>query len=267
MTRVTIVVPCYNEAERLDDESFLRLVDELPTLKWLFVNDGSRDDTEARLRALAQRRPTRIDALSLAQNGGKAEAVRQGLRAALDDGAEVVGYYDADLSTPPEELRRLIEIMETHDASAVLGARVGLLGHDIHRRSSRHYLGRVFASVASLILRLRVYDTQCGAKLFRRSPTFRAALQEPFHSRWAFDVELIGRLLAGVGGTPALGASDFLEVPLHAWRDVPGSKLRSTAMVGALRDLARIGLALASERRAQSRAKKADQAQAKADQA
>jgi glycosyltransferase involved in cell wall biosynthesis len=253
MNGVTVIVPCYNEAERLDDAAFLRLVDETPSMRLLFVNDGSRDATEERLRALAARRPARIEAMSLAQNSGKAEAVRHGLRAALEAGAGIVGYYDADLSTPVEELRRLMEVISARGAAVVMGARVGLLGHEIHRTASRHYLGRVFASAASLVLRLPVYDTQCGAKLLRASPTLRAALEQPFRSRWAFDVELIGRLVTGVGGTAPLAAADFLEVPLEAWRDVPGSKLKSSAMVGALRDLAQIGLVVASDRRALSR--------------
>ena len=51
--------------------------------------------------------------------------------------------------------------------------------------------------MASLILHARVYDTQCGAKLFRRSAALEAALADPFLSRWSFDVELLGRMLIG----------------------------------------------------------------------
>jgi hypothetical protein len=107
----------------------------------------------------------------------------------------------------------------------------------------------VFASLASLILNLRIYDTQCGAKLFRRSAALAAALETPFLSRWAFDVELIGRLLAGVPGVPPIPATDFVEVPLGSWSDVPGSKLRPAAMAGALKDLALIAADLRRRRR------------------
>ena len=261
MIRSTLVVPCYNEAARLDDAALLSLVDDgthvatqMGTnlgITLLLVDDGSRDQTPARLAALAQRAPARIQTVSLPSNRGKAEAVRQGLRAALASGADVVGYFDADLSTPVSEVRRLLDIIDHDpDAAAVIGARISLLGNDIQRSHLRHYLGRVFATVASLVLRARVYDTQCGAKLFRRSAALDAALAQPFLSRWAFDVELLGRMLIGDASVAAIGPSQFREVPLLHWRDVPGSKLNARAMAGALKDLAEIAADLARRRRA-----------------
>jgi dolichyl-phosphate beta-glucosyltransferase len=250
LAAVTIVVPAYNEGTRLDAEAFLGLVDgppEGPAL--LFVNDGSSDDTAERLTALAARSP-RIGVLSLEQNRGKAEAVRRGLLAALEGGAQIVGYLDADLATPPAEARRLVELMQASpEVDVLLASRVSLLGRDIQRRPLRHYLGRVFASAASLLLRLRVYDTQCGAKLFRRTPQLVAALGEPFLSRWIFDVELLGRLLAGAPGAPPLAVQRIVEEPLRAWRDVPGSKLRPHHLARVSADLARIARDLGRRRR------------------
>ena len=249
-----LVIPCYNEAERLDDQALLSLVGgEIPATRLLLVDDGSRDATGARLAALARRAPGRIEALTLDQNRGKAEAVRQGLHQALARGAGVVGYFDADLSTPVAEIRRLLGLLEGRDEIlAVIGARISLLGNHIHRSHTRHYLGRVFATLASLILQARVYDTQCGAKLFRRSPALEAALRDPFLSRWSFDVELLGRLLVGDATVPAIAESQILEVPLREWRDVPGSKLRFTAMAGALKELAEIASDLSRRRKAAS---------------
>lgn len=126
---------------------------------------------------------------------------------------------------------------------------MALLGTDIERSAVRHYLGRIFASVAAAILHARVYDTQCGAKLFRASPALQAALATPFLSRWAFDVELLGRLLTGGEGVPALPISAVVEVPLITWHDVKGSKLSPVAMARSLVDLGRIGLDVAGRRR------------------
>jgi hypothetical protein len=139
---------------------------------------------------------------------------------------------------------RLIERMNRGDVMAVLGSRVGLLGTDIRRRMARHYLGRVFATFASMALNLRIYDTQCGAKLFRDGPALRNALAEPFTSRWAFDVELLGRLVIGLGG-----ADGIVEVPLHEWRDVAGSKLGVGGMARAAVDLAQVAARLAARRK------------------
>src|SRR6478735_11068728 len=103
---LTVVVPCYNEAERLNGAPLLAFLDDRPEARLVFVNDGSTDATAERLAALAAERPARISVVSLTPNGGKAEAVRQGMLAALAAGARVVGYLDADLSTPPGELPR-----------------------------------------------------------------------------------------------------------------------------------------------------------------
>ncbi len=243
----TIVVPCFNEAARLRPDGFRPLLDA-PGVQLLFVDDGSTDGTPAALAALAAAHP-RARVLTLAVNSGKAEAVRQGLLRALDEGAELVGYLDADLATPAEEMLRLHAILVDDGADAVLGSRVLLLGRDIQRRAARHYLGRVFAAGASVILGLPVYDTQCGAKLFRATAPLRTALSEPFHSRWAFDVELLGRLLAADNGA----RPRIVEVPLHVWRDVDGSTLGFPQMVRAGLEIGRIGLELARWRRQHAR--------------
>ena len=250
MARLTVVVPCYNEAARLDAAPLLAFVDSHPDASLLLVDDGSTDATAALLDRLAADRPGRIRALSLAPNAGKAEAVRRGLRDALAGGAEIVGYLDADLSTPPAEIDDLLAALARPGVQVAIGARVGMLGYDIDRSAVRHYLGRVFATAASIILRARVYDTQCGAKLFRAGPALSEALSPAFLSRWAFDVELLGRLLIGTPGVPALPLDAIVEVPMPVWHDVKGSKLGLTGMAQTLRDLILVANDLAARRRA-----------------
>jgi dolichyl-phosphate beta-glucosyltransferase len=175
--------------------------------------------------------------------------VRRGLAAAIEgSSAEIVGYLDADLATPPAEMHRLIDILRVGDAHVLFGARVALLGHHIERSLVRHYLGRVFATLASVALRLPTYDTQCGAKLFRVTPALADAVKEPFLSRWAFDVELLGRLLIGSASVPPIEVGSVWEEPLRAWRDVKGSKLDPRQMGKALFDLARIDRDLSRRR-------------------
>jgi len=240
----TIVIPCFDEAERLRPEA----VGELAAsgARVLLVDDGSTDATPQVLATLVAAAGN-LDAIAshrLAENRGKAEAVRRGMRLALDDGASVVGYCDADFSTPPHEVARLLDVLDdAADVDVVLGSRVGLLGSDVQRSHLRHYLGRLFATAASAALRMNVYDTQCGAKVFADTPALRAALADPFGSMWAFDVELLARLRHGAPPTvPGLGIERFLEVPLRTWRDVGESKLTVRGAGRAVVDVARIAV-------------------------
>jgi glycosyltransferase involved in cell wall biosynthesis len=250
MPGLTVVVPCYNEADRLDPAPLLAYVDGHPDASFLLVNDGSTDATGAALDRVARERPGRIRALQLAPNRGKAEAVREGLRDALAAGADIVGYLDADLSTPPPQIDDLRAALARPGVQVAIGARIGMLGYDIERSAVRHYLGRVFATAASAILKARVYDTQCGAKLFRAGPALSDALSAPFLSRWAFDVEFLGRLLIGSPAAPPLPLSAIVEVPLPVWHDVKGSKLGMGGMARTLRDLALVANDMAARRRA-----------------
>ncbi|HET8541992.1 MAG TPA: glycosyltransferase [Anaeromyxobacter sp.] len=243
MPKTVLIVPCYNEEARLDRAEFLRLARARPDLELLFVDDGSRDRTAETIEAMRAADP-RIALHRLERNGGKAEAVRRGLLAALERGADVVGYADADLATPVDELLRLVRALEERGGSVVLGSRVRLLGAGIERHAARHYLGRLFATVASLALRVPVYDTQCGAKLFRRTEALRQALAVPFRSRWAFDVELLQRLLSGSATVAPLAPDEFREIPLEAWRDARGSKLGLGSMIRAGLDV--LGMLLRS---------------------
>ena len=237
----TIVVPCYNEAERLDVESFRAWSDAHPRVRLLFVDDGSTDATADVLGRLAD--ADHRDALILPQNGGKAEAVRRGILHALDRGDPgPFGFWDADLATSLELIPAFATVMaERPEIEIVMGARVKLLGRDIRRNTARHYFGRAAAFLVSNMLRLPVYDTQCGAKLFRKTAPIEELFREPFVTRWAFDVELLARW---IGAHPERTRADLeayvVEFPLPAWRDVAGSKLQPTDFMRTPMDLARI---------------------------
>ncbi len=236
--RIAVVVPCFNEAERLDVDGFTPFV--MAGVDVLFVDDGSTDGTAALLDQLAASATT-VSTVHLPCNVGKAEAVRTGLLAAIDAEATIVGYLDADLATSAGEFMRLIDHLDERSGrQVVLGSRVALLGHHIERRMWRHYTGRVFATGASIVLGMPVYDTQCGAKAFRVSPALRDALAEPFSSKWSFDVELLGRLERGSQRCAGMTMEAFLEVPLDEWHDQPGGKLGVGASIKATAELPKI---------------------------
>jgi glycosyltransferase involved in cell wall biosynthesis len=239
--QTTLVIPCYNEAQRLNVAAFKQFALS-GSASLVLVNDGSRDETLAVLEDIKSVAPARVRVVDLPQNSGKAEAVRRGMVESLSDGAEYVGFWDADLATPFDALGPFVEQLEARPhLDVVMGSRVRLLGRNIERQARRHYSGRVFATAASLTLRLPVYDTQCGAKLFRATPRLRQALVDPFLSRWVFDVELLARLGSTPSGySPTILINSVCEHPLAQWRDVAGSKLSMAGVAKSAVDLLRI---------------------------
>jgi len=219
-----IVVPCYNESRRLDAAQVEAFVLQHPDVRFLFVDDGSTDGTFEILEVLASRHPDAIALKKLAVNLGKAEAVRQGVLAGLCEDPEFLGYWDADLATPLEAIADFrATLVANPRLIGVLGSRIRRLGANVERRALRHYSGRIFASLASIVLGLGVYDTQCGAKLFRTDSAFASAFREPFSSRWIFDVEILARLKRELGAREL--AERLFEFPLSRWEDVGGSKV------------------------------------------
>jgi len=235
--RLQLVVPCFNEADRLKPDAFLQFLADAPDAAIVFVDDGSTDATPAVLADLAARGGGAVTILTLAPNGGKARAVHQGIRAAFERQPAFVGFWDADLSTPLDAVPAFLAVFDSSpDVEIVMGSRVRLLGRDITRGVARHYSGRVFATAASLALGVAVYDTQCGAKIFRTSAAVRRAFDAPFRSRWIFDVEILSRYLAASRGAPP--DSRIYELPLARWAAAPGSKVRAWHGLRALWDLA-----------------------------
>ena len=228
MSDTVVVVPCYNEARRLDAAAFRTYLDAPQSADLLLVNDGSTDGTKELLDRLERERPGQSSVLHLARNQGKAEAVRQGIAQALARQPQFVGYWDADLATPLNVIARLRdELLARPAAMMAMGSRVRLVGRHIERSALRHYIGRCFATAASLTLGIPVYDTQCGAKLFRATSPVAQAFAAPFQSRWIFDVEIIERLCRWSRRQRVDPAELICEVPLDEWRDVRGSKIRA----------------------------------------
>jgi glycosyltransferase involved in cell wall biosynthesis len=242
LPRAIVVVPCFNEAKRLNMRAIQDFGRRTERVELLFVNDGSRDETLELLAHLQQANPLRFSVLHLAQNSGKAEAVRQGMLLALRSGADYVGYWDADLATPLVDIEPFCRVLDGKPSvEVVIGTRIRLLGHVIERRPLRRLLGRVFAKCASLALGVRVFDTQCGAKLFRVTPGLVELFARRFSARWIFDVEIFARmkLTRRAAQLPPLHEAMY-EFPLDSWRDVAGSSVKSSDFAKAIFEMAAI---------------------------
>ncbi len=242
MSKTAIVVPCYNEADRLPVDTFKGFMKGQSETRFIFVDDGSSDATFEILSDLAQESGGRCEVLKLSENQGKAEAVRQGMNMALASGAEIAGFWDADLATSLESIALMQDPLNRDpELLAVFGSRVRMLGHEVERDPIRHYAGRVFATAVSLMLQIPIYDSQCGAKLFRTSPLTRDIFVEPFVSRWIFDVELLARFRERLGPEQwARAGSVIKEYPLESWRDVSGSKVGGADFIRSFSDLTKI---------------------------
>jgi dolichyl-phosphate beta-glucosyltransferase len=235
MPQICVVIPCYNEASRLPADDFVAFLQSSPEVNFCLVDDGSTDGTWEALRQLRSRQPERVHVQRLERNSGKAEAVRAGvLYAASLARYPFIGYWDADLSTPLAEVDLLLEALHRNPRRQLaLGSRVKRLGSTIERRAARHVMGRIFAACASGVLGVSVYDSQCGAKIFRAElvPTM---FRDPFLTRWLFDLEMLVRLR----NEPGASIADItIEVPLRRWLEVGGSKLKPSDMINVPREL------------------------------
>lgn len=239
---VCLVVPCFNEAHRLNPQLFRRFIADSPVARVVFVNDGSTDTTVQVLEELCRGYEDRATILRSDRNRGKATAVRFGVNHALKQfQPELIGYWDADLATPLDSVKNFLTIFDQQPKiEMIFGSRVKLLGRHVERRALRHYLGRIFATVVSVVLRLPIYDTQCGAKLFRVTPALRRVFEEPFLSKWVFDVEILARYLSFYADGSARLEQIIYEYPLETWVDKAGSKVRAKDFLTAFVDIARI---------------------------
>jgi glycosyltransferase involved in cell wall biosynthesis len=207
-----------------DIEAFLK---QHPHVSMLGVNDGSTDQTLSVLKSLENTLPHQFVAFNMPKNSGKAEAVRSGiLHAFAQLDVEYFGFWDADMSTPLSELNWFSAFsggnLRHH---IIMGSRISRMGSNIDRKMMRHYLGRVFATFTSIILQLKVYDTQCGAKLFSKD-SIPSLFTDPFRSKWFFDVELLARHIKIYGHDKTY--ERVLEIPLNRWIEVKGSKLKAS---------------------------------------
>jgi len=219
-----IVIPCYNEASRLPYAEFEQYLHENPSVLLLFVNDGSKDNTSTVLQSL-QFSFENARVLDLPINKGKAGAVREGFLFALANFSPAhIGYFDADLATPLYEIQRFLTYFEANtNLEMVVGSRVQRMGAEIDRDTKRHIFGRVFATLASFTLILPIYDTQCGAKMFKSSLAAKV-FEEPFSSKWLFDVEIFARVALKIGYPQVKKV--ILEHPLQNWYEKGDSRIK-----------------------------------------
>jgi len=171
-------------------------------------------------------------------NKGKAESVRLGVIESYKMDPDYVGFLDADLATPIEEIDNFLKIFKKDKTKEVVFAsRIQLIGNEIKRKFFRHFIGRIFATCVSLLLKIQIYDTQCGAKIFSKK-ICEVIFVERFISPWLFDVELFARLINVYGMEETIQMS--YEHPISKWIDIDGSKVKPIFFLKAPFELLKI---------------------------
>lgn len=236
--RLSVVIPAYNESARIL-AGLQGAADYLAASPFeaeiLVVDDGSADETAARVEAFAAaRQKDARPAVRLLKNGmnrGKGYSIKHGVLLA---GGDLVLVSDADFSTPITDLPRLLRPIETEGYGMAIGSRALPESQvEIHQAAWREWMGRGFNRLVRLLTGLPFRDTQCGFKLMRRQevlPLFRGARIE----RFAYDVEIL--YLARNAGIRVA------EVPV-VWRNAAGTKVNALVdPLDMLKDIVRVVL-------------------------
>jgi len=236
---VGVVIPCYNEEERLSSDEFKDFAHKNLGYHLCFVNDGSTDKTLEVLEALRLANPNQISVYDCEKNGGKAEAVRQGmLHLAKDPQLDYIGFLDADLSTDFRDFHDLVETLENSDFKIVSGSRMARMGADITKESARKIISMTINLIIRNILKMPFNDTQCGAKIMQKD-IIPMLFTKPFITKWIFDVEIFIRMRKHYGKDKV--QQYICEQPLKRWIHADGSKLSmkdSVKIVGQLAQIA-----------------------------
>ncbi len=224
LLKYAVVVPCYNEEVRFPFQQFLAFALAEPKVLICLVNDGSSDKTLSVLKGFQVVAPHNVCVYDMPQNGGKSEAVRQGMLHVLNNySMNLIGFLDADLATLPEEFLTMARYKESQPHIAgIVGSRIQRLGANIVRDDNRSLFSAVIKGFIKKILRTNLQDTQCGAKIFTRQ-LIPFIFNKPFMTPWLFDVEIFLRIQNKFGKSTL--QNGILEYPLMHWTEVGGSKL------------------------------------------
>jgi dolichol-phosphate mannosyltransferase len=219
----SLVIPAYNEEDRIT-----RLFERIGEFwgELIVVCDGDDRTPDVVSRIAASRHDLNIRCLRFPQRLGKGGGVIEGMKAAR---GMLVGYMDADGSTGIGEMTKLFSHLSACDGAigsrwvngAVLGVQQGLL---------RRFESRAFNLITRLLFGLPYHDTQCGAKVFRKS-AIDTVMPDMVSTGFEFDVELLWRMKQG--------GYSVREFPIE-WQNTGDSHVERCDMIRMLAGLLRV---------------------------
>lgn len=221
-----LLIPAYNEGRRLRvflQDIITKNSSDLSNLDIIVLDDGSNDseyrkmeDAVFELKEVFNLAGAKITYCRYDKNSGKGSVLRRAIFEKRHT-YKYLGFLDADGSTKLSDWLRLISCLEQNpDLHAAFGSRIKALGYNVKRKFKRFLSGRIFATLLSEIFKIPVYDSQCGAKVFRSHALSDDALKFADDDRWLFDTQLLVYFYST--------KLNMIEVPVN-WEDCPGSKV------------------------------------------
>ena len=236
--KTIIIIPCFNEEKRLDSNQFTKYLTYNKHIHFIFINDGSSDNTGSLINKLKNEFPKYITVLNNDTNKGKAESIRIGILNGIKYNPNYIGFLDADLSSPIQEIDNLLKIINNNSLKEfVYSSRIQLINNIVKKNYFRYLFGRIFATVVSILFKLPIYDTQCGSKIFSIN-ICKLIFKEKFISNWLIDVEIFARLINIYGLEHTIQIS--YESPVTIWIERGESKIKSSYFLKAPFELLRI---------------------------
>ena len=234
MNKILMIVPCFNEEKRFNIAYWKEIINEIGTVDFLFIDDGSSDSTFMKIKELS----TLTNCYSQKNdiNSGKGKTLNNAFSSAVDQNYKIIGFIDSDGAFKLADIKRIITLAEqlifNKKFEAVFSSRINLAGRSIKRKRLRHYISRAIYTILNFIVKMPLYDTQSGFKLYENSLEWRKVFKEEFKTRWFFDIETL-TLFRKLHNRD----SRTWEEPLDNWSDVPGSNLNKGNVLRILRDI------------------------------
>lgn len=234
MNSTLIAVPCFNEEERFNQSYWKDICKILSDVNFVFIDDGSLDKTFEVISGMTSL--SNCSVLRNEYNLGKAKSILQSFSRDSAKNYDVVGFIDSDGAFDKNDIEKNVRschnLFYDQDFEAIFSSRIQLAGRKINRKRVRHYISRVIYTLLNFKLKIPLYDTQSGFKLYKNSAFWRKALNQEPKTRWFLDIELILEFRRQNNRNPKIW-----EEPLETWIEVPGSKIKINNYLRVLKDL------------------------------
>ncbi len=211
MTR-TIIIPYFNEERRFPVSDFVENVKRLKNINLILVDDGSTDNLTSKIfNTIKKQKIENVTIIKKECNLGKAAALQTGFLYGISINSKEIGFLDADFSTSLEELINLFEILESTNAEAVIGSRQLNPQSFIKGRIHRMILGRIFSKIIRHYFQINLFDTQCGAKVFKVNKVLKNSLKQPIINPWLYDLQLLLPILKFSGTVKEVALKEWIH--------------------------------------------------------